>query len=821
MYEMNTSVYIRKKMFRGGRGAIVRPSLLPLSFPSFVSLFLSHVSCLFHMRRILTVPHTLLPSSSSSSSGSAGALFRSTSPLCISFINNKHFSPREAVDVHHEVAMRNENVFSSGLEDSIDWNLLRDPTGGLEEEENSAEELSEQELLQEMTSRQLLYTPEVFYILFTPLIDIVSILVDHQLLPETSKRRKNCLLKKAKQRAKELKKKEEEEAKQRENLAVLEQQDAKKEENPLPPEADPQKEASEETNTDNGTSPPVTVQDRPPPRPMCSATSDDMDGCSTTNAEKETNGPHPLTDAATTAHGSSMQQDPSTPSDAVSLAKHARVTFDRAHITVSNWFLDGKTALARPGWTKEKMGPERYHIFTQALLHQYEKMEPAMPLSRFFRRHPSLPASLFIPFLRQLSMEMYSTERRAAAVKVVPGIIVTLANGRVVPKSFHLPGVDPTHSASSAGSSHSLLSSEESSRLREKNVDEQRVRLITEMFMAAAQETGTTDLAYLALQLLRANGLTVPFTLQKQLTNVFSTASRITTDWRVRSSGVLAECLPKWKVYLKQVKSDVCNAWIKQEKESLLCRDDAPVASRHAKHKEDSTETAITKAAAFTQTETEPDKKKKKRVGDRTADVTGVPHGGKAADDTDRPSVPQDENNDEVVDYFSRERPESALDAPPRTGREGAAEVSSILHHHIQTAMDRRVREWVRIEAAAQMKSSSKTVGKKKKAEKGGSDRKVGPKRRSCITKDVLESVLRREYVDDRYNNKIGEFAEDEEEEEEENNEEEEEEEVEEEEEEEDNDEEEEEEEETEKEKKNKIKKKGEHSKIKRKEKRA
>lgn len=793
MNGMKTSGFTLKKRLREGRRAAVRLSLVPSTLPSFVSIFLSHLSWISTMCQIPRVPHT--PPFSSSSCVSSGAFFRSTRPLCFSFINNKHFSPREAVDVHHEVAMRNENVFSSGLEDSIDWNLLRDPTGGLEEEENSAEELSEQELLQEMTSRQLQYKPEVFYLLFTPLIDIVSLLVDHQLLPETSKKKKNCLLKKAKQRAKEIKKKEEEEEKQK-NRALLEQEKLKNKRNTSPPSTDSPKDETDEKNPANALSPQMMTQDCPPPSPPPSTSSSlthDTNGCTTSKKEEEMNDSHSPTDTTSISHDRSIHHYPSSPPDVVSLSKHARHISDRSSIAVSNWFLDGKSALARPRWTEEKMGPERYRIFTKALTQEYEKLEAAMPLSRFFRRHPSLPASLFIPFLRQLSLEMYSTERRAAAVKVVPGIIVTLANGRVVPQSFHLPGVDP-HTRVPARSPPGVSPSDGSASLREKNVDEQRVQLITEMFMAAAQETGTTDLAYLALQLLRANGLTVPFTLQKQLTNVFSTASRITTDWRVRSSGVLAECLPKWKVYLKQVKGEVCNAWLKEEKETLLLQESQRPSSEHEKDKEEAIESACTEECgstpsftkgenrntnlsftskegetegvmdATTSTQTEAEKKER----GRKTHTKGVSQGGEEENDTDVLSAYQDEKNEEVKDYFSRERQESTFDASSRTGRDAAAEVSHTLHQHIKTAMDRRVREWVRQEAAAQMKNSAKTVGKKKKAEGGGSGGKVGRKRTNFITKEVLESVLRREYVDGTYNNKVGEFAEDEEEEEEE-----------------------------------------------------
>eukprot|EP00796_Vickermania_ingenoplastis_P007051 gene7051-4994_t len=372
-----------------------------------------------------------------------GPMFRVTNVL--RFIGaQKRYSAREAVDFVSEVDLKNEDIFSDGgLDGSIEWNLLGDPSGGLNDGE-SAEELSEHDLMEEIRSRQNSYQPEQFYLLFTPLIDIVSLMMDAQLLPENERRNSKAW------------------------RLQLQQQGAE----------------------DNGSEMALPVS---------------------------TIGPRP---------------------------KGSRAAPDVASRAVSHWFLDGESAIAKPTWTKEKMGQERYEKLVASLKAFYEPAEGVMPLTRVVRRH-GLPEDLYVPFLRQISLDMYSGERRAATVKAVPGIVVTLANGRIAREALQLP-----------------------------EQDEERVLLVTALFMAVAHETGNTDLAYLAIQLLRAHGMTVPFTFQKQLTNVFSTASRIMTDWRVRSSGLLAECLPKWKEYLRRVRLEVRGNWTKEQRRALESMED-------------------------------------------------------------------------------------------------------------------------------------------------------------------------------------------------------------------------------------------------------
>lgn len=236
------------------------------------------------------------------------------------------------------------------------------------------------------------------------------------------------------------------------------------------------------------------------------------------------------TETASEASSSASNADPSAPAAVSRSAQyHGRTGHHNAHRRVAHWFLDGSSTLSRPTWTKEKMGEARYIQFVQVLRTWNEELSPVTPLVRVIRRY-GLNESFYVPFLRQLSMEMYSSEFRPPALKIVPSIIVTLSSGRSVPRAMGLP-----------------------TDLHE------RVVCVTSLFLAVAQETGNTDLAYLGIQLLRAHGVPVQFKFQKQVTLTFSTSSRIQTDWRVRGSGALMQCLPKWREYLRKVRLEVRN----------------------------------------------------------------------------------------------------------------------------------------------------------------------------------------------------------------------------------------------------------------------
>ncbi|AYU77619.1 hypothetical protein, conserved [Leishmania donovani] len=192
---------------------------------------------------------------------------------------------------------------------------------------------------------------------------------------------------------------------------------------------------------------------------------------------------------------------------------------------MARWFTDGPATLKLPHATAEAMGKRRWNAFCRALEAHWATFEDVMPLTRVVQRH-NLREELYIPLFRQLAMELVDPTKRASAVATLPGIILSLANGRA-PRSLGLP-----------------------------ESDTERVRLVSNLFLGVAQETGNTDLAYLSVQLLRANDLPTPFSAQKQITNVFAAASRIETDWQMRATSLLIESYPKWLEYYKRVQLD-------------------------------------------------------------------------------------------------------------------------------------------------------------------------------------------------------------------------------------------------------------------------
>ncbi|KAG5508743.1 hypothetical protein JKF63_05241 [Porcisia hertigi] len=192
---------------------------------------------------------------------------------------------------------------------------------------------------------------------------------------------------------------------------------------------------------------------------------------------------------------------------------------------MARWFTDGPTTLKLPHATAEAMGKRRWNAFCRALEAHWATFEDVMPLTRVVLRH-HLREDLYIPLLRQLAMELVDPTKRASAVATLPGVILSLANGRA-PRSLGLP-----------------------------ENDTERVRLVSNLFLGVAQETGNTDLAYLAVQLLRANDMPTPFSAQKQLTNVFAAASRIETDWQMRATSMLIESYSKWLEYFRRVQLD-------------------------------------------------------------------------------------------------------------------------------------------------------------------------------------------------------------------------------------------------------------------------
>nr|CCC90684.1 unnamed protein product [Trypanosoma congolense IL3000] len=210
---------------------------------------------------------------------------------------------------------------------------------------------------------------------------------------------------------------------------------------------------------------------------------------------------------------------------------------------MARWFTDAVVTLQNPSWMEEAMGSSAWNQLCDGLDQLYEDVEPVMPLTAAVRKH-GLPEQILVPFVRQLALEMLLPARRRAVVEILPGLILGLANGRAPPEL----GFPEATGSSASNSSGAKGGAEEAQR--------RRAIMAADLFLGVGQETGNTDFAYLGIQLLRANDIPVPFPKQKQLTNVFSAATRIQTDWQMRVSGQLVEVLPKWMDYYKTVYND-------------------------------------------------------------------------------------------------------------------------------------------------------------------------------------------------------------------------------------------------------------------------
>ncbi|EPY32949.1 hypothetical protein STCU_02564 [Strigomonas culicis] len=228
---------------------------------------------------------------------------------------------------------------------------------------------------------------------------------------------------------------------------------------------------------------------------------------------------------------------------------------------VTKWFLNGAATVKNPSYTAEGMGEERWRRFSAALVAHGEGMEEVLPLTRAVRKH-QLPEEVFVPFLRQLAMDLVDGDQRREVLQLLPGLTLSLANGRA-PALLELPQEQAARAA-----------------------------VVAELFLSCGQETGNAELAYLGVQLLRANDMPTPFSFQKQLTNVFSAAARIRNDWQMRGTGQLIDTYPKWLEYHKRVRLDNMKALKRIEAEAAAAeqterRDRRTVElSRAAGHKD-------------------------------------------------------------------------------------------------------------------------------------------------------------------------------------------------------------------------------------------
>ncbi|KAG8344451.1 hypothetical protein TRVL_04716 [Trypanosoma vivax] len=231
---------------------------------------------------------------------------------------------------------------------------------------------------------------------------------------------------------------------------------------------------------------------------------------------------------------------------------------------ISRWFTDAVATLQNPKCVEESMGVRGWRLLCEGLDEFYEDAEAVMPLTAAVRRH-GLPQHLLVPFMRQLAMELVLPARRRAALDILPGLILGLANGRAPPE-LGFPD-------SSASAAVSAKAAEEAQR--------KRAVIAADLFLSVGQETGNTDFAYLGIQLLRANSIPVSFSKQKQLTNVFAAATRIQNDWQMRASGQLVEVLPKWMDYYKSVFGDNMRAMKRLHEDATAVSEDGSLDKSH------------------------------------------------------------------------------------------------------------------------------------------------------------------------------------------------------------------------------------------------
>lgn len=214
------------------------------------------------------------------------------------------------------------------------------------------------------------------------------------------------------------------------------------------------------------------------------------------------------------------------------LVKRRLVPPLNADAAVSSWFQDPRLLMANPQLLALSMGAERYRDFRLYLEEYIDLTDGMMPLRRAMERQQT-PHELLCPYLRTVGCALWSRQWdiRSAASQKIPGIALALCNGKAA-GTLALP-------------EDALL----------------RTEAVADILVGLGQEIASPGIAFLAVQILRANNLEVPYRLQKALTNVFSAVQRTKTDWDLRSTGLLKHAYPRWTTkYLRQVGADASTA---------------------------------------------------------------------------------------------------------------------------------------------------------------------------------------------------------------------------------------------------------------------
>jgi hypothetical protein len=210
------------------------------------------------------------------------------------------------------------------------------------------------------------------------------------------------------------------------------------------------------------------------------------------------------------------------------MLRHRLVPSIRPEVALTRWFTDPLLVLADSSRIAGSMGEDRWAKYKEIIADLSEELLPTSPIYRMAKRYDVSP-EIAVPLFRQLGAEVaFLTEKKqSSALQQIPQFVLSL-NGNKAPAALNLPA------------------------------DQQRrTKCVADLLLATAQEVGQPLLGFIGLQLVQAASIGADYTMQKRLTNVFTSAQRISTDWNLRSTGRLLQAFPSWvHGYFKLLRDD-------------------------------------------------------------------------------------------------------------------------------------------------------------------------------------------------------------------------------------------------------------------------
>lgn len=198
----------------------------------------------------------------------------------------------------------------------------------------------------------------------------------------------------------------------------------------------------------------------------------------------------------------------------------------RPEASVAHWMADPRLILRQPRVLADIMGPERWDKLHGHLVELTENLTEFSPLVRCVKKH-KLPRNKWLPFLRQMAVEETTSQDQA----LIPAVALSMCNGRL-PDDWRLPA-DP----------------------------ELRTRMVCELLLSLAAETGALSTGTVACRILRLHQMNMTFPLQKLLMCAFAAHARRRLDWEARTSGALTGAVIDWRTkYFKTVEEDLDKA---------------------------------------------------------------------------------------------------------------------------------------------------------------------------------------------------------------------------------------------------------------------